>query len=148
MSQKRALGGQFALDTSQRCATPRIGPLPHAAWPCRLASRRLPPAVQRLRRHSPPWSPQFCARHAPSPARPRLGMSAKEIAERPLSGATGARAVRRERHRNQWYPKRLEPPFLCFEIAERGTAVILKDDRADSEQQLPHAGEVRFVQEI
>ena len=71
MSQKRALGGQFALDTGQRCATPRIGPLPHAAWPCRLASRRLPPAVQRLRRHSPPWSPQFCARHAPSPARPR-----------------------------------------------------------------------------
>jgi hypothetical protein len=45
-------------------------------------------------------------------------------------------------------PKRLEPPFLCFEICEWDTAIILKDGRATSEQQLPHAGEVRFVQEI
>ena len=29
-------------------------------------------------------------------------------------------------------PKRLKPPFLCFEIAERDTAVILEDGRADS----------------
>ena len=43
--------------------------------------------------------------------------------------------------------KRLKPPFPGFEIAKRDTAIVLKDGRAAIEQQLPHAGEVRFVQE-
>ena len=44
--------------------------------------------------------------------------------------------------------KRLELPFICFEIGERDTAIVLKNGHAGMEQHLPHFGEMPFVQEI